>query len=345
MLIVRLPGELAGPRSESETAMSVLARFVIAHRRWVLARLAAAGRRRRLRRTEGHIGAELRLRPAGPARLRGESADRAAVRLRRRQRPDPAGRHRREPVGSRRHRQCRSPSPPHAAVPGARVVSYADTPALLSADGRTGVVAVYPKPVPGADAYAAALPALKSVAATATRPRRAARGRHRGGRAGHRRWGRLQRADRDPVRRHRRAGRPRPGLRIVPGRHAADRRRRLDPDHVPDRLGPDRRHRRLVHRPVPAVPDRARRGHRLRAADRHPLARGTGRRRHQRRSRRAGPDHGRTLGAVLRNHRRRQPGRTDRAARCRSCAASASPACSSRSSACSPPSPCCPHCC
>jgi RND superfamily putative drug exporter len=50
------------------------------------------------------------------------------------------------------------------AAPGARVVSYAQAPSLLSADGRTGVVMVYPRPVPGADPYAAALPALQQAA-------------------------------------------------------------------------------------------------------------------------------------------------------------------------------------
>jgi RND superfamily putative drug exporter len=50
------------------------------------------------------------------------------------------------------------------AVPGARVVSYAAQASLLAADGRTGVVMVYPHPVPGADAYAAALPALQHAA-------------------------------------------------------------------------------------------------------------------------------------------------------------------------------------
>jgi RND superfamily putative drug exporter len=50
------------------------------------------------------------------------------------------------------------------ATPGARVVSFADAPSLRSADGRTGVVLVYPRPVPGADPYAAALPALQQAA-------------------------------------------------------------------------------------------------------------------------------------------------------------------------------------
>ncbi|MFJ4894950.1 MMPL family transporter [Streptomyces sp. NPDC088788] len=56
------------------------------------------------------------------------------------------------------------------AVPGARVASFADQPSLLSGDGRTGIVLVYPRPVPGPDAYAAALPALEKVADQATVP-------------------------------------------------------------------------------------------------------------------------------------------------------------------------------
>lgn len=50
------------------------------------------------------------------------------------------------------------------AAPGARVVSYAAQRSLLATDGRAGVVMVYPHPVPGADAYAAALPALQHAA-------------------------------------------------------------------------------------------------------------------------------------------------------------------------------------
>jgi putative drug exporter of the RND superfamily len=51
------------------------------------------------------------------------------------------------------------------ALPGASVLSYADEKALLSADGRTGVVVVYPRIEPGPDPYAAALPVLEKVAA------------------------------------------------------------------------------------------------------------------------------------------------------------------------------------
>ena len=50
------------------------------------------------------------------------------------------------------------------ATPGARMVSFAQTPSLRSKDGQTGVVMVYPRPVPGPDRYAAALPALQQVA-------------------------------------------------------------------------------------------------------------------------------------------------------------------------------------
>lgn len=51
------------------------------------------------------------------------------------------------------------------AAPGLRLASYADQPALLSNDGCTGVIAVYPHPIPGTDTYAAALPAIRAVAA------------------------------------------------------------------------------------------------------------------------------------------------------------------------------------
>src|SRR6201995_4770097 len=55
------------------------------------------------------------------------------------------------------------------AAPGARGVSYAGQGSRLAADGRTGIVLVYPHPVPGADAYAAALPALQHAASTLRR--------------------------------------------------------------------------------------------------------------------------------------------------------------------------------
>ncbi|GIE83155.1 membrane protein [Actinoplanes philippinensis] len=51
------------------------------------------------------------------------------------------------------------------ALPGARVLSYADQASLLSADGHTGVVVVYPRITPGPEPYAAALPILTEVAA------------------------------------------------------------------------------------------------------------------------------------------------------------------------------------
>ena len=50
------------------------------------------------------------------------------------------------------------------AVPGARTASFADSPELRSADGRTGVVLVHYPPVPGPEPYAAALPALQAIA-------------------------------------------------------------------------------------------------------------------------------------------------------------------------------------
>ena len=51
------------------------------------------------------------------------------------------------------------------ALPDARVASPADEPALRSADGRTAVVVVFPRPVPGPEPYARALPVLEGVAA------------------------------------------------------------------------------------------------------------------------------------------------------------------------------------
>lgn len=61
-----------------------------------------------------------------------------------------------------------SPEPLVAAVkralPDARVASPADEPALRAADGRTGVVVVFPRPVPGPEPYARALPVLERVA-------------------------------------------------------------------------------------------------------------------------------------------------------------------------------------
>lgn len=48
---------------------------------------------------------------------------------------------------------------------GGRTVSWVQDDALLSADGRTGAVLVYPRPVPGPDPYVQALPALAQVAA------------------------------------------------------------------------------------------------------------------------------------------------------------------------------------
>ncbi|RPK35348.1 MMPL family protein [Streptomyces sp. ADI92-24] len=50
-------------------------------------------------------------------------------------------------------------------VPGARVASFGDESALLSRDERTGIILVYPRPLPGQDPYARALPALAKVAA------------------------------------------------------------------------------------------------------------------------------------------------------------------------------------
>jgi len=51
------------------------------------------------------------------------------------------------------------------AAPGARVATFAQQPALRSADGRTAVVLVYPPVTPGPDPYVAALPGLEQAAA------------------------------------------------------------------------------------------------------------------------------------------------------------------------------------
>ena len=146
--------------------MSVLARLVIARRRWVLVAwllLAVAGAVAAPRATSalsydfglpGQRGYE-----ANQQILRqfGSGGDNAPILL--------------VVEDSTRLTPASATSLAAAAVraaPGSRVVSYSDAAALLSADGRTGVVAVYPRPLPGADAYASALPALQSVAARAT---------------------------------------------------------------------------------------------------------------------------------------------------------------------------------
>lgn len=149
--------------------MPVLARLVIAHRRWVLVSwllLAIAGAYAAPKATSalsydfglpGQHGYETNqqiLRQLGSG---GDNAPVLLVVSNGQNRLDPASA---VPVAGAASK----------AAAGSRVVSYADTPALLSTDGRTGVVAVYPRPVPGADAYAAALPALKAVAAGLTHP-------------------------------------------------------------------------------------------------------------------------------------------------------------------------------
>ena len=149
--------------------MSTLARFVIAHRRWVLLAwllLAIAGGYAAPKATSalsydfglpGQQGYETNQQIV---QRFGSGGDNAPVLLV-------------VSDGSRRLTPASAGSIAAAAsqaAPGSRVVSFADTPTLLSSDGRTGVVAVYPKPAPGADAYAAALPALKAVASKATQP-------------------------------------------------------------------------------------------------------------------------------------------------------------------------------
>ena len=58
------------------------------------------------------------------------------------------------------------------AAPGARTVSYADEPSLLATDRTTAVVLVYPRVTPGPEPYVQALPALRQVAAQSVAPGR-----------------------------------------------------------------------------------------------------------------------------------------------------------------------------
>ena len=81
---------------------------------------------------------------------------------------------------------------------------------------------------------------------------------------------------RDPDRRAGSADRAGPRVRLVARDRAADHRRRLDPDHLRDAPAARRNHPGLLRRPVPRRPDRARRGDRLLAPRRLPLARATG---------------------------------------------------------------------
>ena len=148
--------------------MSVLARLVIAHRRWVLLAwllLAVAGAFAAPRATSalsydfglpGQHGYQANQRIV---RQFGSGGDNAPILL-----VVDAGTGRLTPssAGPVAHAAA-------AAAPGSRIASFADNASLLSADRRTGVVAVYPKPVPGSDAYVMALPALKAVATNATR--------------------------------------------------------------------------------------------------------------------------------------------------------------------------------
>jgi RND superfamily putative drug exporter len=55
------------------------------------------------------------------------------------------------------------------AAPGARIASFASDRSLLSADGRTAVLEVYPRAASGPEAYPQALPAIQAVARQAGR--------------------------------------------------------------------------------------------------------------------------------------------------------------------------------
>ncbi|UMG94297.1 hypothetical protein [Nocardioides sp. TF02-7] len=147
-------------------------------------------------------------------------------------------------------------------VRGTRVVTPDDTDVLAA--GTSAVAVVYPPVTPGAEPYAAALPALEKLVerasadgpevqltgfAPALRRRRGVRGPRRPGRGA--------------ARRARGTRRARAGLRLAPGGRAAARRGRRHPRHLPRAPRPHRRHRRGVRRAVPGRADRARCRHRL----------------------------------------------------------------------------------
>ncbi|WP_375485650.1 MMPL family transporter [uncultured Jatrophihabitans sp.] len=149
--------------------MTVLARFVIAHRRWVLLAwllLAVAGAYAAPKATSalsydfGLPGQDGYQANQQIVRQFGSGGDNAPVLLVVTSRPVPLTPASAAPIVTAAE----------AATPGSRTVSFADTSTLLSPDKHTGVVAVYPRPVQGSDAYAKALPALKAVARDVSRP-------------------------------------------------------------------------------------------------------------------------------------------------------------------------------
>ena len=101
-------------------------------------------------------------------------------------------------------------------------------------------------------------------------------------------------------------------VRVVPGASAAAHRGGLDPHDVPGRAGADHVHRRQLRGAVPDLAGRARRGHRLLAAGRLPVARGARPRPRQRGGRAWRRCDGRARGAGLRRHGRDQPDGADR---------------------------------
>ena len=169
--------------------------------------------------------------------------------------------------------------------------------------------------------------------------RRRARGRRRGtahgcraaGPRGARRGRRSQLPERDAPRRRRGTDRAGVRLRVRTRRRTAADGDRRDPGHAAGRLGAHRADRGQPGRRLPRLADRPRRRDRLRAPDRHALARGTRARAKQRAGDRARRRNRRARGAVQRHHRGDRTALGARAARCRSCARWATAACSSRS--------------
>ena len=295
------------------------AEFVLRHRKAVVAfwgivlvaGIALAGK------TTNRLTVDFSL--PGPARHRDRAQDQAGVRQRRRHQPLPRHGHAAGgPDGhrarGRRRAQLRFGRDSGAERAGHRRgehrrqgVPHQGRPHRL----RAGVLPVQPV----ADARSCSTDPIRAAADSGHAGRSDGR-RHRRGRAGDRRRQRQRpgRARRDPARRRRRARRARVRVRFVPGVPAAARRRGLHPGHVRDAAADHLPDRRVVHRPVPGRARRPGRGHRLLAAARHPVARGTRpRSRQPRRGRRRHGDRGQRR-AVQRCDRRDRPARADRAA-------------------------------
>ena len=292
------------------------AEIVLRHRRWVMALWAVifvAG-------VAGHPDRERpdddRLRAARSAGHRHGQRDHQDGRQRRQHLAAP--RHGHAARTGRRSTTARSRwAAAFAAIekddPRLRVLDEANTgdDAFRTEDGRTAYAMVfYPFPQSVADVLPTET-VHKSVQAAA--PDGATVGVTGDGPAGRRRRvGRPRGARRDLAGRRGRADRAAVRLRVVPGVPAAARRRRVDPDDVPHAAADHVPHRRVVHRPVPGRPHRARRRDRLLPAPRHPLARGARPRPRQPRRGRRGDGDRRPRGALQRHHGGDRPARPGR---------------------------------